>query len=327
MIHNHRRTLTAAVGGATIISFSAIFFAAADVSPVTGAFFRAAYAVPLLILLWWLNRGQDRRPLRRRWLGIGAGLALGADIIAWHSSIDLIGAGLATLLANTAVIFVALGAWLLLGEKPRRTTMVAIPVILLGVALISGIGQSDAFGDNPALGSVLALVAAIFYALFILGFRHANEEKAPAAGPLLEASIGAMITTAVFGVASGELSWAWQWPEHGWLVALALGPQVIGWLLIGYALPRLPAVETATVILIQPAMTLVWGAIFFAERPSVLQILGALTVLAGVGAVAWTRATSSSSDDDHHESTHPTVENSHTNTVGIPEPQGGNASD
>ena len=323
MIQEHRRTLTAAVGGATIISFSAIFFAAAGVTPVTGAFFRAAYAVPCLILLWWLNRGQDRRPWRRRWLGVGAGLALGADIISWHSSIDLIGAGLATLLANTAVVFVALGAWLLLGERPRRTTMIAIPVILVGVALISGVGQSNPFGDNPALGSLLALVAAIFYALFILGFRHANEEKAPAAGPLLEASIGAMITTAFFGAAGGELSLAWEWPEHGWLLALALGPQVIGWLLIGYALPRLPAVETATVILIQPAMTLVWGAIFFAERPSLLQIVGAMTVLAGVGVVAWTRATGSSSDDDDHESTHPAVDDSHANSIGIAEPEGG----
>ena len=319
MNQGHGRTLGAAIGGATIISFSAIFFAAADVTPVTGAFYRAGYAIPILVVLWWRGRAQDRRPRSRRWLGVGAGLALGADIISWHSSIDLIGAGLATLLANTAVVFVAIGAWLLLGERPRKVTLITIPVILTGVGLISGIGQSDPFGENPAVGALLALVAALFYATFILGFRHANEDQAPAAGPLLEASIGAVLATAAFGVLSGELSTGWQWPAHGWLLALALGPQVIGWLLIGYALPRLPAVETATVILIQPAMTLAWGAVFLSERPSTLQILGALVVLGGVGVVAWSRAARSGGDDDDDHPPHPAVDDSHANTIGVPE--------
>ncbi|HET8740652.1 MAG TPA: EamA family transporter, partial [Acidimicrobiia bacterium] len=55
-------------------------------------------------------------------------------------------------------------------------------------------------------------------------------------------------------------------------------------------LPRLPAVETATFILIQPALTMIWGAMVFDERPSTLQILGAVIVLAGVGVVASVRA-------------------------------------
>jgi drug/metabolite transporter (DMT)-like permease len=61
-------------------------------------------------------------------------------------------------------------------------------------------------------------------------------------------------------------------------------------MLIGYALPRLPAVETATIILLQPALTLVWGALIFGERPSVIQIAGALVVLLGVAFVAVVRA-------------------------------------
>jgi drug/metabolite transporter (DMT)-like permease len=57
-------------------------------------------------------------------------------------------------------------------------------------------------------------------------------------------------------------------------------------LLIGYALPRLPAAETATIILVQPALTMFWGALIFAERPSVLHILGAVVVLVGVAYIA-----------------------------------------
>jgi len=64
----------------------------------------------------------------------------------------------------------------------------------------------------------------------------------------------------------------------------------VAWLMITYALPRLPAVETATIILIQPALTMVWGAIIFDERPSGLQILGAAIILGGVAVVALVRA-------------------------------------
>ena len=283
-------TLLAALAGAVLISFSAIFFGLSEVSPITGSFFRAVYALPVLLVLWLIRRGEDRRPMSRRWMAVGAGVALGADLVSWHTSIEFIGAGLATLLANTSVIFVAIGAWILLGEKPRPTTMAAIPVILVGVTLVSGLGQGDPFGTDPIRGTAFALLAAVFYATFILGFRHSNSDQAPAAGPLMEATLGAAVTSLIVGLVSSAIDFDISWPAHGWLIALAVGSQVVGWLSISYALPRLPAVETATIILIQPALTLIWGAMIFAERPSTLQIVGAAIVLGGVAFVAWVRA-------------------------------------
>jgi drug/metabolite transporter (DMT)-like permease len=287
---SHRWTLVAALLGALLISFSAIFYALSDVSPTTAAFFRAVYALPVLFLLWWMRRSRDSRPARRRWLAVAAGLSLGADAVAWHTAIDFIGAGLATLLANTSVIFVAVGAWVLLGERPRRATLIAIPVILTGVAMVSGIGQGNAFGTDPVRGTIFALLAAVLYAGFILGFRHANDEKAPAAGPLMEATVGTAFAALAIGLIGQNIEFDVSFPSHAWLLGLAMGSQVVGWLLIGYALPRLPAVETATIILIQPALTMVWGAIIFDERPSALQIIGALVVLAGVTFVALVRS-------------------------------------
>lgn len=276
--------------GAVVISFSAIFFALSEVSPATGTFFRAAYALPVLFVLWLIRRRQDRRPISARWIAVGAGLALGADIFAWHVAISYIGAGLATLLANTSVIFVALGAWVLFGERPRNTTMAMIPLILVGVTMVSGIGNDAAFGTNPVAGAFLALLAAMFYATFLLGFRHSNASQGPAAGPLMEATLGAVIASFAIGMVGPGIQFDVTWPGHGWLLALALGAQVFGWLMIGYALPRLPAVETATIILIQPVLTILWGALIFGERPSPLQIGGAVIVLVGVAVVAVVRA-------------------------------------
>ena len=284
--------LVAALVGAVMISFSAIFFSLSDVGPVTGTFFRGFYALPVLAVIWWLGRGRDERSGRRRLLALAAGFALGLDVIAWHTAIDHIGAGLATLIANSQVIFVSIIAWIVLKERPANKVLAAIPVILFGVALVSGIGQEDAFGSNPLLGAALALLAAVFYSGFILGYRQANTQQAPSAGPLMEATLGLVLITPIVGLIGSGVDYVPAWPSHGWLLALALSSQVVGWMLIGYALPRLPAAETATIILLQPALTLIWGAVILGERPSLLQLIGAGIVLGGVGFVALARSRS-----------------------------------
>lgn len=279
-------TLLAALAGALAISFSAIFYELAEVSPATGAFFRCLFALPALLLIWWPRRRLDRRSSRMRWLAAFAGLLLGVDMIAWHVSIEYIGAGLSTLIANSQVIIVAIAAWILLGEKPSRRLRVGIPVVLVGVALVTGLGRGDSFGSNPLLGALLALVSATFYAGFILAIRKSNDVMAPSAGPNMDSTASGILAIALLAPLGGGIDPTPGAPALMWLLALALVSQVAGWILIGYALPRLPAAETATIILLQPVLTMIWAAILFSERPSTLQLVGAGLVLAGVGYVA-----------------------------------------
>jgi multidrug transporter EmrE-like cation transporter len=70
---------------------------------------------------------------------------------------------------------------------------------------------------------------------------------------------------------------------HLWLLLLAVGSQVIGWLLIGSALPKLPATETSVLLLgQQPVFAVIWGVLVFGEQLSTLQWAGAAIVLTGV---------------------------------------------
>jgi drug/metabolite transporter (DMT)-like permease len=276
------------LAGALAISFSAILYSLSEVSPMTGAFYRSLYALPVLFIIWWVRRDQDQRSQRKRLIAYGAGLLLGLDMVVWHISIEYIGVGLSTLIANSQVIVVAVVAWLFMGERPSRQLFIAIPVVLFGVALVSGLGRGDSFGSNPLLGTVLALFSAIFYAAFLLGMRNSNDVQAPSAGPLMEATAGAALATLLVSGFGEGIQFAPTWPAHGWLIALALSSQVAGWLLIGYALPRLPAAETATIIMLQPVLTMIWGVIIFGEAPSTIQLVGAGLVLIGVGFVALT---------------------------------------
>lgn len=271
----------AAVAGVVVISFSAILVRLAGVSPDTAAFFRALYALPVLLLLW-LTLGR-RLPSRLALTALASGIFLGLDLAVWHRAIHWIGAGLATVLGNTQVIFVGLAAWLIHGERPRQVTFFAVPVAFAGMALVSGLGRADAYGESPLLGTFFGLLTGITYASFLLIFRRATRDEATPYGAFFLCTVGTVAATAAIGGVTGGLELAWSWPAHGWLVALALGSQVVGWLLIAYALPRLPAVETSILLLIQPMASVIWARLLFAEALSWVQWAGVGLVLAGVG--------------------------------------------
>jgi len=286
-------THLAAVLGVLIISFSAILVRLSGVSADTSAFFRTLYAIPVLLLLW-LAFGSRGRSLKLQALALVSGVFLGLDLAIWHRTIHWIGAGLATVLGNTQVIFVGIAAWLLHGERPRRAVLLGVPLAFFGMAFVSGLGRADAYGEYPLRGTFFGLLTGITYAIFLLVFRHATRKEESPFAAFLVCTLGSLMATSAVGGLSGELELAWSWPAHGWLIALALGSQVVGWLLIAYALPRLQAVETSVLLLLQPMATVLWGYLLFAEDLSSVQWLGVALVLGGVTLPALGAAHSSS---------------------------------
>jgi drug/metabolite transporter (DMT)-like permease len=277
------RPVLAGVLGALVIAFSAILVRLAEVSPSTAAFFRCAYALPLLALLAWLeDRRYGPRPLRERLPLWAAGVMFAADLTFWHHSIEAVGAGLATVLGNIQVVLVGLLAWVALGERPDNRALAAIPVVFAGVILISGVIGSGAYGDDPLLGVIFGVFTAITYALFILILRQGNTDDRRPAGPLLDATLSAAIFSAIGGIAVGDIDWVPGLESQAWLVLLALSSQVLGWLLISVSLPRLPAVLTSIALMLQPVGTVFLGAVLLSESPSAVQLAGVAIVIAGV---------------------------------------------
>ena len=271
-----------ALVGIVAISFSAIFVRLAEASPVTTALYRNAFAAPVLVAIWLSVRRRDERPLGLRLMAGLAGMFLALDLTLWHNSIEAIGAGLATVLANTQVLFVGLIAWAVHRERPTGLALATVPVVFAGVVLISGLGRESAYGDDPLAGAALGVGAGVAYTGFLLLFRASNRRLAPAAGPLLDATLGAAFGSLLAAGTDGEFTFALSWEEIGWLLALAMVAQVAGWLLIAEALPRVPALETSVLLLLQPMLTVVWGLIIFTERLSAVQWAGVALVLGGV---------------------------------------------
>ena len=272
-----------ALTGAVALAFSAILFRLADVSASTGAVFRCLYALPpLWLLARYEERRFGRRPARGRQLAWLAGAFFAADLVLWHRSIDAVGAGLATVLGNTQVVLVGLIAWALLGERPSGRSLAAIPVALAGIVLISGALEEGAYGDDPTLGVVYGVATGIAYSGFLLALRQGNADFRRPAGPLFDATLVATAGAAAAGLALGDLDLHPSWSAHGWLVLLALSAQVVGWLLISVSLPRLPAALTSVLLTLQPVLAVAFAAALVDESPSLLQLVGAAAILAGI---------------------------------------------
>lgn len=84
------------------------------------------------------------------------------------------------------------------------------------------------------------------------------------------------------GALLGELDLAPGWPAQGWLVTLALTSQVLGWLLIAIALPRLPASMTSVVLTVQPVGSVLLGIVLLDQDPAPLQLAGVAVIVAGI---------------------------------------------
>jgi drug/metabolite transporter (DMT)-like permease len=286
-----RRPLLMAAAGAALISASAVLVKLAGTEAATTAFVRCFLALPVLVTL--AVREQRRHGPRRRAAraaAFAAGIFLGIDLVLWNHAIADVGAGVATVLGNLQVLFVALAAWVLFRERPARRFLIMLPVVMAGIALVSGLFGASSAGERPVAGIGYGIGTSVAYAVFLIILRRTSAGTPHVAGPLAEATAGAASGALVLGLIFGGLRLEMSWPSLGWLALLALSSQTVGWLLIASSLPRLPAATSSLMLLLQPAAALLLAAIVLAERPSLRQLAGAALVCFGVLVVSLARA-------------------------------------
>ncbi len=272
-----------ALVGAACISSSAVVVRLAHTAAGTTAFYRCVLALPVLVLLAVLEqRRAGPRAVGDRVRAVAAGALLGLDLVLWTHAIYDVGAGIATVLGNLQVLFVAAIAWVVFRERPGARFLVTLPVVMVGVVLVAGLVSHSGSGYHPVAGILYGLGTSVSYAGFILVLRRSASDATHVAAPLAEATFGAAAASLLLGLAVGEMPFGLSLGSFGWLLCLALVSQTVGWLFITWSLARLPAAVASLLLLFQPAAALVLAAAVLSQRPSLLQIVGALLVCGGV---------------------------------------------
>jgi drug/metabolite transporter (DMT)-like permease len=278
-----RRPRLAALLGALIIAFSGIFYRFALVTPATVTVFRCLYGLPILLFVAWLERRRyGPLPGHAIRFSILAGIFFAGDLLSWHHSVDNVGAGLATVLGNLQVLVVPLVAWAVIRERPPRAALLALPVVLAGAILISGVLGGNPYGVNPPLGVALGSFTAFAYSGYLLLIRRGGRDVRRPAGPVALSTFATMTVAVVFGVVTGELDPIPHFPSHLWLILLGITSQSIGYLVISVSLPRLPASLVSIILMVQPVATIVLAFFLLHEVPSAGQLLGVILIMAGV---------------------------------------------
>jgi drug/metabolite transporter (DMT)-like permease len=272
--------------GAISVSFSGIFVKLSEVDPISTGFFRMALPLPVMAVGLWMAARQrpDRRLPRigwRGWLAIHlAAFFLAFDLIVWNWSLKLIGVGMATLLGNTAPIWVALAGFLFFKERFSPRFLTGLGVALGGVVLlVLGGDRSLAIGDW--LGVMLALAGAIGYAGYLRGVKAARNSVG-----LAQVMFWTSAWTAAWLLPAALLTEHNIVPTtlHGWLAVagLAFLSQTLGQGLITWALGHLPAAFSSVSLLLNPVASGIFAWIILGEALTAAQIGGGLAVLLGI---------------------------------------------
>jgi len=278
-----RSALIMLAGGAALISTTGVLVRYADVPATISGFWRMAFggivlAVALRVLRQW------QRASARDWLWmIVPAVAFALDLFFWHRSIFSIGPGLATLLTNFQVFFMAIAGVLFYRERLGPRFVAGLLLAFAGTWLLVGMDWST-FDADYRFGVLLGLITGVCYAIYLLSFRHAQRvyTRLPSAQLLAMSSLLCAAVLAVFG-AIEQVSFAIpDGKSLAALVTLGVVGQCLGWVLIARAMPRLPASTVGLLLLLQPALAFVLDVILFDRATSGIEWIGVALALVGI---------------------------------------------
>jgi drug/metabolite transporter (DMT)-like permease len=255
-----------------------------EVGPLATAFWRLSLALLPLLVMYGREPavpGGHRRPRTlREFAEVAApGLFLAADLATWHLSLHLTSVANSTLLVNVAPIFVTLFSWLVLRQRIRSGFMVGLAVALVGIVVLKG--GPDALGGGDIRGDGLAVLAAAFYAGYILLLGRVRKTYATTI-----IMVWSTVSAAAF---TGVLTWFVEpgflaMTIAGWaiLIGLAWVSQAAGQSLITFALAWLPATLSSLTLLIQPVVASILAWALLKEPVTGAQMAGGVIVLTGI---------------------------------------------
>lgn len=269
--------------GALLISFSPVFVVVSGVSPVSSAFYRMAFSLPALLVLLLVMKGTYTLTVRSLIIACLCSLAYTLDLVSWHTSIHLIGPGLATILGNFQVFVLALYSILILHTKATLRLILSIPLAIIGLYFICGRIWEGA-SDGYQLGVILALSTALWYGSYVL-FLRSIQLDSDLKGKITNLCLISVFTTLFVGIVGLGTGEEFIIPDTGslmYLIMYGIICQVIAWLLISTALPQVDPIRVGLILLLQPAGAFIWDIFIFNLPVTWITLAGVVITLGAI---------------------------------------------
>ncbi len=211
-------------------------------------------------------RAARARPDRKVLL---VAVAYAFTVVLFVVATKLTTAANAIFIQDTAPLFVLLASPVLLGERPTRGELVAVPVFGLGLGLFF----LDELSPGQTLGNVVALGSGVAFAGSIIGFRtlRARGPAALAWGNLFAAAA----TLPLWGRGPAPAP-----ADLALLLDLGVFQLGLAYLCFSRGVSGTPAIEASLLVLLEPVLNPIWTFLFAGERPGPWALAGAAVVVA-----------------------------------------------
>ena len=267
--------------GAALIGFAPIFVKWSSLSPSWILFYRMLLALPMLLILnFLLNKRFIFKFKNSKSLPMCAIASLGftADLIIWHWSMNITSVSNATVIVNSAPIFVAIFAYIFYKEEIGSKFLLSFLVTYGGI--IGLIYFSNSYEAGRIHGDLVVFIAAISYAIYLLILSRLGDEDP------FTVIFYTTLFCCLYSLPIGLIESGIQIPInlYDWInfLLLAFLCQFGGQFLITIGIGRISSSMGAIGLLMQPITATILAAYFFNELLNIMQIIFIFIALFGI---------------------------------------------
>lgn len=263
-----------------------IFIHKSEVGPIITGFYRCLFAIPLLIIVEQFSKNKSVQiPIttsKKKLIVLNAiaGITLAMDICIWNLSFKYTTMAEANLIVNLTPFLILPITIFYFKETVNKLIIYPLIAAAIGLFLLVFAGKSSA--NIHVLGDLMALIAAIFYAIFVIVTKISADKGANMTRYMTIVSVYCAGVLLIAGIISQEKII----PDNlnGWLIlfGLAFISQIMGQLMLARSIKKVKLQISSVLLLMQPVFAAIYGFFFFDEELASLQIIGALIILLSV---------------------------------------------
>jgi drug/metabolite transporter (DMT)-like permease len=208
-----------------------------------------------------------------------SGVFLAAHFYLWITSLELTTVASSVILVTANPIFVAVASYFLWQEKLSRLSIVGIGIASAGILILSE--GHFSFSSDTFAGNVLALVAGLFAAAYLMIGREVRHQISATGYMAAVYSVAAVVLVASALFAGMDFT-GYSAKTYLMFGLLAVIPQLIGHTSLNLAARAMPVTLVSVAILGEPVGATILGIIILAEWPSLFELAGGLVILSGI---------------------------------------------
>lgn len=262
-------------------SFSSIFVKLTAAPPMAIGFYRLTFALPIFAIMTFSKHRAEVTALTRKQLGgcAIAGLFLAGHFFSWFTGVGHTSIASATVLAMTHPFMILLISVFIFKEKTNKKAVAGVMVAFIGSMIISG--SDYGISTDVLFGDIMCVFAALFMGLYFIAGNKFRKGINAAVYVFfvfffcwLAFGIGMLVTGTAFVGYTPE--------DMFWIFVMSMVCQIGAHAVFNWCLGYTTALYVATCENLEAFIATGLAVVLFAEIPSIWQIIGGLTIVAGV---------------------------------------------